>query len=73
MMSELQMQKAKKVVKSITPVDDKTWVLPSSTNPKQTYCVSLTSQKIFTCNCRGYEYTHNCYHVMAIRIARGEF
>jgi len=75
-MSLQQEKKARKALEKITTVDDKTWVLPSISDETKTHTVTyrdgieVTGE--YDCDCLGFIHTLNCYHVMAVKMLKGE-
>lgn len=68
-MSEQQDKKARKVLPYITVVKEDTWVLPSASDEAKTHTVTKTNDEYeYDCDCLGYQYSMNCYHIMAVKL-----
>ena len=75
-MSLQQIKKAKAILDKVTKVDDKTWVLPSKSDETKTHTVTYNEGIEVTgdydCDCLGFQHTLNCYHVIAIKMIKGD-
>ncbi len=75
-MSVQQVKKATAILGMITTVDEKTWVLPSKSDESKTHTVTyrdgieVTGE--YDCDCLGFQHTLNCYHVIAVKMLKGE-
>jgi len=71
-MSEQQDRKARKVLPYITVVDEKTWVMPSASDDTKTHTVTyrdgIEVTGDYDCDCLGFQYSMNCYHIMAVEL-----
>lgn len=71
-MSEQQRRKAKKVLPKITNVMENTWIIPSSTDDTKmhtvTYHVGAEVTGDYDCDCLGYQFSMNCYHIIAVKM-----
>ena len=70
-MSLQQIKKATEMLGKITTVDEKTWVLPSKSDESKTHTVLIINDE-YDCDCLGFQHTLNCYHVIAVKMSRGE-
>jgi|TARA_B110000263_G_C15201878_1_gene461031 hypothetical protein len=70
-MSRQQQKKAEEILSKITKVDDKTWLLPSKSDESKTHTVQIINEE-YDCDCLGFQHTLNCYHVIAVKMSRGE-
>lgn len=66
-MSKQQEVKAKKIVDKVMCVQDNTWIVPASEEGK--YHTITKSANGFDCDCIGYQFSGNCYHIIAVKIA----
>ena len=75
-MSLQQIKKATEMLGKITKVDENTWVLPSKSDESKTHTVTYNEGIEVTgdydCDCLGFQHTLNCYHVIAVKMSRGE-
>lgn len=71
-MSEQQRRKAEKVLQFITEVKENTWILPSISDESKSHTVTYNTGVEVTgdydCDCLGYQYSMNCYHIMAVKL-----
>ncbi len=70
-MSKQQVKKATEILGKITKVDEKTWILPSKSDESKTHTVQIINEE-YDCDCLGFQHTLNCYHVIAVKMSRGE-
>ena len=70
-MSLQQIKKATEMLGKKTTVDEKTWVLPSKSDESKTHTVQIINDE-YDCDCLGFQHTLNCYHVIAVKMSRGE-
>jgi len=70
-MSLQQEKKAKAILDKVTKVDDSTWVLPSKSDETKTHTVQIIKGE-YDCDCLGFQHTLNCYHVIAIKMIKGD-
>ena len=70
-MSLQQIKKATEMLGKITTVDEKTQVLPSKSDESKTHTVQIINDE-YDCDCLGFQHTLNCYHVIAVKMSRGE-
>ena len=70
-MSLQQEKKAKAILDKVTKVDDNTWVLPSKSDETKTHTVQIIKVE-YDCDCLGFQHTLNCYHVIAIKMIKGD-
>ena len=64
-----QMYKAKELAGKlnywVNQTSEGVWAIPSSNGG--TYKVIVNDDEV-SCECKGFEYSENCYHVMAVKI-----
>tara|TARA_R100000008_G_scaffold85405_2_gene75242 strand:- start:1101 stop:1325 length:225 start_codon:yes stop_codon:yes gene_type:complete len=70
-MSKQQMKKASEILGKITVIDEEKWLLPSKSDESKTHTVQIINNE-YDCDCLGFQHTLNCYHVIAVKMFRGE-
>ena len=73
-MSLKQEIKAKEIVEKITKVDKNTYILPSISDTAKTHTVTyyegIEVTHDYKCDCLGYQYSENCYHILAVKMLK---
>jgi hypothetical protein len=73
-MSLKQETKAKEIVEKITKVDENTYILPSTSDIAKTHTVTyrdgIEVTGDYECDCLGYQYSENCYHILAVKMLK---
>jgi|TARA_R110002012_G_scaffold321953_1_gene552732 hypothetical protein len=70
-MSKQQERKAEKILNKVTKVEDNTWILPSASDETKLHTVTKSTGE-YECDCVGYQFTLNCYHVIAVKMSNNE-
>jgi len=66
-MSKQQEQKAKQILNKIMCVQKNTWLIPSLSEEGKYHTVNKTNDN-FECDCVGFQFSQNCYHIIAIKM-----
>ena len=62
-------QLAKQLNRYVDQTSDGVWAIPSSSGGR--YKVESKDNE-YSCDCKGFEYTENCYHIMAVKMVMKE-
>jgi hypothetical protein len=71
-MSLRQEKKADKILHKVQCTEENTWIMPSASDPTKLHTVVKNGDD-YECDCTGYQFTLNCYHVIAVKKLGGEF